>query len=152
MGRVELGGKQSAETEVGTAQSSGRPGQQERQQRGHMALLSYLSFYPHSFHSNSRTFKKPGAGGHPQSFSKSKDHSLASGRPGRTVRRMTCPSTGLALRMVYGCTLPITEPFPVLFCFFLISSTPSEQFPVPFSLWGCALAGSAGPGDKQAHR
>ena len=46
---MELGGKQSAETEVGTAQSSGRPGQQERQQRGHMALLSYLSFYPHSF-------------------------------------------------------------------------------------------------------
>lgn len=39
-----------------------------------------------SFHLNSRTFKKPGLGGHPQSFSKSKDRSLASGRPGRTVR------------------------------------------------------------------
>lgn len=126
------------------APSSGRPGKSRKGSRGATQLLSDLSFHPHSFHPNPRTFKKPGAGGHPQSFCKSKNHSLASGRPGRTVMRfvgMDCPSAGLVLRMVHGCTLSHSR---IISCFFSF-----HQSPVPFSLGGFTLAGSSGPGGSR---
>lgn len=85
MGRVELGGKKSLQRETGEARaalSSGRSGGAGTATEGPQGTPELLELQ-----SNSTTFKKPEAGRHPQSFSKSKDHRLTSGRSGRTVRR-----------------------------------------------------------------
>lgn len=46
---------------------------------------------------------------------------------------------------------PTAEPFPALFFFFSFHQSLMNNFLFIFPYGDCALAGSAGPGDKQAH-